>query len=197
MEDMMTNNEPNPVLSPATPNDRPAVSPAVAGLVIRAREPVDLSGFVELMALPKVRWGMLKLPFQSQEQYRKRLEGPPEGTTAIVAVLDGRIVGCADVIQYKGRRRHAAGIGLCLHDDFHGRLIGTALMAALIELADDWLDLKRLELTVQTDNAPAIRLYTKFGFEVEGTLRANAFRGGVYVDAYAMARLRVGPGVSR
>ena len=67
--------------------------------------------------------------------------------------------------------------------------IGSAMMAALVELADDWLDLKRLELTVHTDNAPAIRLYRKFGFEVEGTLRANAFRGGVYVDAHAMARL--------
>ena len=165
--------------------------------MIRAIEPGDLPGFAELMGLPKVRWGTLRLPFQSREQYRKWLESPPEGTTAIVAVLDGRIVGSADVVQYKGRRRHAGGIGLCVHDDFHGRRIGTALMAALIELADDWLDLKRLELTVHTDNAPAIRLYQKFGFEVEGTLRANAFRGGAYVDAHVMARLRGGAAMSR
>jgi putative acetyltransferase len=197
MEDMMTNNEPNPLPDPAPPHGRSAASPAVAGLVIRALEPGDLSGFAELMALPKVRWGTRRLPFQSQEQYRKWLESPPEGTTGIVAVLDGRIVGCADVTQYSGRRRHAAGINLCVHDDFHGRRIGTAMMAALIELADDWLDLKRLELTVQTDNEPAIRLYRKFGFEVEGTLRANGFRGGAYIDAHVMARLRGGAAVSR
>jgi hypothetical protein len=31
---------------------------------------------------------------------------------------------------------------------FHGRGIGSALMAALIDVADNWPDLKRLELTV-------------------------------------------------
>jgi len=38
-------------------------------------------------------------------------------------------------------------------------------MAELIDIADNWLDLKRLELTVYVDNAPAIRLYEKFGFQ--------------------------------
>jgi L-phenylalanine/L-methionine N-acetyltransferase len=181
------------------PNDPPSAEVArlrtadeiaVAGLSIRAREPGDWQEFAALMALPMVRWGTLRLPFASKEQYRKWLESPPEGMTGIVAVLDGRIVGCADVTQYQGRRRHAGGIGLCVHDNFHGRGIGSAMMAALVELADDWLDLKRLELTVQVDNESAIQLYRKFGFEVEGTLRANSFRGGVYVDAHVMARLK-------
>jgi putative acetyltransferase len=185
MEDMMPND-----LSPSPAQHRLIDRPAVAGLSLRARQPGDWQEFAALMALPKVRWGTLRLPFDSPERYRKWLESPPEGMTGIVAVLDGRIVGCADVTQYQGRRRHSGGIGLCVHDDFHGRGIGSAMMAALVELADDWLDLKRLELTVHTDNAPAIRLYRKFGFEVEGTLRANAFRGGVYVDAHAMARLK-------
>ena len=35
-----------------------------------------------------------------------------------------------------------------------------------------------------------LRLYRKFGFEVEGTLREYALRNGLYVDAYTMARLR-------
>jgi L-phenylalanine/L-methionine N-acetyltransferase len=47
-------------------------------------------------------------------------------------------------------------------------------------------------LNVHVDNERAIRLYRKFGFEVEGTLRANVFRGGAYVDAHIMARLKVG-----
>jgi putative acetyltransferase len=35
-----------------------------------------------------------------------------------------------------------------------------------------------------------VRLYEKFGFQIEGTARGFALRGWVYVDAYSMARLR-------
>jgi putative acetyltransferase len=45
-------------------------------------------------------------------------------------------------------------------------------------------------LEVYTDNAPALRLYRKFGFEIEGTKRRYALRDGVFVDAHVMARLR-------
>ena len=53
--------------------------------------------------------------------------------------------------------------------------------------------LLRLELTVYTDNAAALRLYRKFGFDIEGTHRGFALRDGVFVDAYAMARLHPAP----
>ena len=45
-------------------------------------------------------------------------------------------------------------------------------------------------LRVYADNAPAIALYEKFGFEIEGTHRRFAYRNGEYVDAHIMARLR-------
>jgi L-phenylalanine/L-methionine N-acetyltransferase len=176
----------------AGPRPRDAHSPIV-GLVIRAQEPSDWSGIAALMELPKVRWGTLRLPFTSREQWRKMTENPSEDRTGIVAVLDGSvIVGNAGISHQKGRRRHIGSVGMCVHDDFHGRGIGSALLAALIDVADNWLDLKRLELTVYVDNAPAVALYRKFGFEVEGTRRGDAFRDGEYVDSYEMARLRPG-----
>jgi putative acetyltransferase len=144
------------------------------------------------MELPKVRWGTLRLPFTSREQWRKMTENPSEDRTGIVAVLDGSIIGNAGIWHQKGRRRHVGGVGMSVHDDFHRRGIGSALMAALIDVADSWLDLKRLELTVYVDNAPAIALYRKFGFEVEGTRRGDAFRDGKYVDSHEMARLQPG-----
>jgi putative acetyltransferase len=161
-------------------------------LTIRAREPSDWEEIAALTELAKVRWGTLRLPYTRKEQWRKWMENTPEERTGIVAVLDTRIVGSADIFQYKGRRRHAGDIGMAVHDDFQRRGIGSALMAALIDVADNWLDLKRLELTVYADNATAIRLYQKFGFEVEGTLRGYAFRAGRYVDSLFMARLPPG-----
>ena len=40
------------------------------------------------------------------------------------------------------------------------------------------------------ENPPAMRLYKKLGFEIEGTHRKYAFRDGAYVDAHTMARVR-------
>jgi len=106
-------------------------------------------------------------------------------------VLDGQIVGNAGLRRLTGRRIHVGQIGMGVHDDFTGRGVGSALLAALIDTADNWLAIKRVELTVYVDNAPAIRLYEKFGFETEGRLRAFAFRNGEYVDAFTMARRKL------
>jgi putative acetyltransferase len=79
---------------------------------------------------------------------------------------------------------------MMVRDDWHGKGVGTAMMRAVIDLADKWLNLARIELTVFTDNQSAIALYRKFGFEIEGTHRKYAFRDGEFVDAYAMARIK-------
>jgi putative acetyltransferase len=160
------------------------------GLIIRAREPSDWQALAALMQLPRVRWGTLRLPFVSADEVRKWMEKPPEGSIFIVAVLGDRLVGAASMIRYKGRRDHVGDIGMFVHDDFQGRGIGSALLGALVEAADKWLNLRRLELAVYVDNEPAIRLYKRFGFVVEGTRRAVAFRDGAFVDDYVMARLR-------
>ncbi|KHF26789.1 putative acetyltransferase YhhY [Anoxybacillus sp. BCO1] len=47
----------------------------------------------------------------------------------------------------------------------------------------------RLELTVVIDNAPAISLYQKMGFEQEGVKRHSLNINGRYVDEYCMAKL--------
>ncbi|NNM31356.1 MAG: GNAT family N-acetyltransferase, partial [Akkermansiaceae bacterium] len=71
-----------------------------------------------------------------------------------------------------------------------GQGAGNALMAAAIDLADNWLRIVRLELTVFTDNEPAIALYRKWGFEIEGTHRKYGLRAGELVDTHAMARVQ-------
>lgn len=79
---------------------------------------------------------------------------------------------------------------MSVRDDWQGKGAGTALMQAMVDLADKWLNLSRLELEVYTDNTPAIHLYQKFDFVIEGTLRQFAYREGEFVDVYSMARLR-------
>ena len=144
----------------------------------------------ELHSQPRFRWGTLRPRYPSIDAVRTWLETRSPDDVHIVAEAEGRIIGDAGLHRGKGRRAHTASIGMGVHDDFAGRGVGTALLAALIDTADNWLDLKRLELTVWTDNAPALALYRKFGFVEEGVMRAYAYRDGAYVDALAMARLR-------
>ncbi|MGV1756201.1 GNAT family N-acetyltransferase [Rhizobium sp. A22-96] len=165
--------------------------PAKVGLVtIRATHPADAEAIAAIANLPGFRAGTLRLPFQGVEETRRWLDKQDLYATRLVAEVDGQVVGSADLRRLSGRRAHIGQIGMGVHDDFTGCGIGSALMAALVDAADNWLALKRLELTVYIDNTPAIGLYEKFGFETEGRLRAFAFRNGEYVDAFTMARLR-------
>jgi putative acetyltransferase len=85
------------------------------------------------------------------------------------------------------------GLGISVAGSRQGQGVGSALMQALCDYADNWLALLRIELTVYTDNAAAIALYRKFGFETEGTMRGYGLRDGQYVDVFAMARLHPNP----
>lgn len=69
---------------------------------------------------------------------------------------------------------------------------GDALLNEILDLADHWLMLVRVELEVFSDNEGAIRLYESLGFQKEGLKRMATVRGGCYVDEYLMARLRPG-----
>ncbi len=158
---------------------------------VRAREPRDVEALTAIAACPGVIAGTLQLPFRSVEVRREWVARQDPLVHGLVAELDGRVVGSLTLhVEANARRRHTGGIGMGVHDAYQGRGVGSALVAAALDLADNWLGLERLELTVFVDNAPAIALYKKFGFEIEGTARRFAWRNGEYVDAYTMARLR-------
>jgi putative acetyltransferase len=162
-------------------------------ITIRRTEPGDYEAVQRILAGPKAVWGTLQLPFPSVEQWRKRLIESPEGLISLSACSENaEVVGQLGLQTFpdRPRRRHAGQIGMAVRDDWHGKGVGTALMKAAIDLADNWLNLARLELEVFVDNTSAVRLYEKCGFTIEGTLVDFAFRDGQYVDAYIMARLR-------
>ena len=159
---------------------------------VRAAEVRDAEALTRVYSAPRAIWGTFQLPYASVEARRKRIAELPAGNYVLVAEIDGDVVGSIGLFTNRDnpRRSHVASIGMGVRDDWQGKGVGTALMQAVVDLADRWLQIKRLELEVYTDNPPAIALYTKFGFEREGLLRAYAFRDGEYVDAYAMARIR-------
>lgn len=163
-------------------------------LTIRRVEPSDYEALQRLYTGAKVVWGTLQLPYPAIEMWRKRLAEPPEGLFGLVACSGGEVIGHLSLHTSPNspRRRHAGQIGMAVRDDWQGQGVGTALMQAAVDLADNWLNLLRLELEVYTDNEPGVRLYGRFGFVVEGRLARYAYRDGQYVDVYAMARFKPG-----
>lgn len=161
-------------------------------ITIRRLEPADVEAIHKIFTGAKVIWGTLQLPYPSIDMWRKRLSEPPEGSFKLVACADEEVVGQLTLYTFPNqpRRRHIGQIGMAVRDDWQGHGVGTALMQAAIEMADNWLNLVRLELEVYVDNEPALRLYKKCGFEIEGRQVRAAFRAGEYVDVYSMARLK-------
>lgn len=160
------------------------------GLSIRARSPADAALVTDLHNLPGYRWGTMRLPYHGVEAVRRGIEQQASDATSLVALLQDIVVGDIALLPAKGRRAHVGTIGMGVHDDYRRLGIGRALLGEVVGVADDWLNLRRLELTVYCDNEAAIALYESFGFEVEGRMADYGYRAGRYVDAFAMARLR-------
>jgi putative acetyltransferase len=167
-------------------------------LVVRRARPDDAAAIARMMDDPAVYAGLMQMPFASVEAHRARLAEaltPGKLDLSLVAERAGEVVGSAGLhpVGPSVRRRHAMMLGISVVPEAQRQGVGAALMQAMCDYADRWMGVLRIELTVYDDNAPAIALYRKFGFEVEGRHRGYALRDGRYVDALAMARIHPHP----
>jgi putative acetyltransferase len=167
-------------------------------IAIRRAGPDDAEAFAAGFRDEDACSGTLQVPYPSREFWRKRITDLPDGDYLLVAEVEGRVVGHAGIHRAgtSPRRAHVMMMGLTVHREWQGRGVGRALTQALTELADKWLPVMRIELTVYTDNERAIALYRGFGFEIEGTHSGYALRDGRYVDTHTMARVRRKPGIA-
>ncbi|GEM80655.1 GNAT family N-acetyltransferase [Vibrio superstes] len=160
-------------------------------VTVRRSEPQDARAVKEIYECTTAYMGTLQLPNPSLTLWEGRLSNVPDHVFSYVAVAGGEIVGNIGFeVCTNPRRRHVGSFGMGVKDLHQGKGVGTALLATVIDLADNWLNLKRLELTVYVDNESAINLYMKHGFVIEGESQAYAFRNGEYISVYHMARIK-------
>lgn len=147
------------------------------------RKPQVLRGTLQIPSL-EIGWMMARWLAESESRF-----------TLVAEVSDGpsrgRVIGSISLNRGTGRRSHVAGLGMTVDPDFHGRGVGTRLMEAALDMADKYWRPLRMELEVYPDNEPALRLYRKFGFQVEGHKTDMAIREGEYVDSLVMSRLNL------
>ncbi|BCS44844.1 GNAT family acetyltransferase [Pseudomonas amygdali pv. tabaci str. ATCC 11528] len=160
-------------------------------ILIQRMDETHIEGVTALYNEPAVCRQVLQMPFQSIDVWRKRLAASTERHVKLVALSGGEVIGSLGLEQYsRSRQSHVGAIGMGVASAWQGKGIGSKLLAAALDIADNWMNLHRVELTVFADNEAAQGLYRKYGFEQEGRLRNYAVRDGVFVDALSMARLR-------
>lgn len=155
----------------------------------------DAEGINALRVMDGVRENILGITSERVEGSKNFISGLNNNAHMYVAEVieneESKIIGTIGLhISENPRVRHCGGIGIMVHKDYQGMGVGKKLMSTIIDLSDNWLMLKRLELGVFTDNAIALSLYKSFGFEIEGTKKCAAIRNGKYEDEYIMGRIK-------
>ena len=160
-------------------------------IIVRPVQPQDAADLYAIVAHRDVARWLVQLPSMEISETERWLAKPAAGRHRLVAEVEGNVVGSCNLRHYQNpRARHAGRIGLMVHPGFWNQGVGSALVATALDLADNWLNLLRVELEVLAQNAGAIHLYEKFGFEHEGQRRCAVFGGGQWLDELQMARLR-------
>lgn len=158
-------------------------------LEIRPIEPRDAKDCHEMRVMPGVMETTFGIPSIRPQNVEKFMMDSDPDNHVFVASMDGKVVGIAGLHVSKVlRKRHTAFIGISVHTAYQGKGIGTKMMETLMNLADNWLKLVRIELTVFSDNENATKLYEKHGFVVEGIQKYAAVKDGEYTDITMMAR---------
>jgi putative acetyltransferase len=162
-------------------------------LKIRSRESADWLTIAAICREQSIEMNPLELPYFSDEYAHKVIGDAPDSDLnfGLVAEADGIVVGAIDLQRGQGRTRHSGVLQrFVVAQHMQGRGVGSALLGALVDLGENWLNLTRLRNIIAVDNSPAISLHRKYGFVIEGKLRDYSYRNGRYVDAYLVARVR-------
>ena len=118
--------------------------------MIRPAGPEDAAGITALRRMPGVFENTLGLP---SERVQHSIDGcqrfGPDDHIFVAVLEDGTVIGSAGLqVCTNPRMRHVGNVGLYVHADYQNQGVGTALMKAMLELADNWLMLVRVELEV-------------------------------------------------
>jgi putative acetyltransferase len=161
-------------------------------LTVRRATLADAAQLHRIYSHPAVLENTGHQPLSTIAQVQEWIDGIGQEAFLLVACAGDDILGALTLRTWADPAfRHKGEIGRVAVDQARsGHGVGSRLMAAAIDLADNWFNLMRLELLVRADNPAAIRLYRKFGFTEEGIMRAYGYRNGRYMDCMAMARMR-------
>ena len=163
-------------------------------------EPLDsshLEGLAELGRDPDVQ-RFTYVPTPWPEGFERTWLGRYEhanGTRAGFAVLDeasGEFLGLAALVRVDLEGRQAEA-GYIVAPAARGRGVAVRALRLLTAWAIDQLGMERVELRIDVDNVPSVKVADRAGFVREGVLRSQHFKQGERADVAVYSRLASDP----
>ena len=168
-----------------------------SAVTIRSAEPEDALLMLQYM---KIMLGetpfLLRTPEEfcyTPEEEARVLSGCREDphSLMLVAEMNCQIIAGADICSHgaKSRVMHRGELGISVRKDYWRQGIGSALMERLLAFAAQ-CGYEQIELTVESKNHRALRLYLRYGFTVYGTRpHGMKYPDGSYDNDYLMVKM--------
>jgi L-amino acid N-acyltransferase len=161
------------------------------GVEIRLAERRDAPGiraiYNHYVAESTALFDMVPRTLEEQVQWLDEHSG---GHPAVVAELDGVIVGFGSLSRFRSRPAYATTVedSVYLESGYQGRGIGRQLLDELVHLAARH-GFHAVIARITGGNDASIRLHARCGFEVVGTEREVGRKFGQWLDVVEMQRM--------
>jgi acyl-CoA synthetase (NDP forming)/GNAT superfamily N-acetyltransferase len=127
----------------------------------------------------------------AEQEARRICRAPAPDHAALLAVLDGQVIGCGSY-EIVDERLRTAEIALAVADDMHKRGIGTLLLEHLVSLAHG-RGLRTFVAETLTDNTTMLQVFASAGLHAQAALADGMYElrfplqasaGAAHLDAY-------------
>ena len=127
---------------------------------------------------------------ESEQEWYEEMRADPWRLVWCIETEDGQPIGNLGLLEIEETHGRAT-LGIAIGEkDFWGRGYGTEAIRQVLRYAFEEIELRRVALGADEDNARGIRCYEKCGFVREGLLRGYRVRRGQPVNGVVMAVLR-------
>ncbi len=108
----------------------------------------------------------------------------------LVAEYGNRVTAWASLSRFHPRAayRHTVEDSIYVHQDMHGRGIGTSLLAALIQRASE-LEHRSIVALISADQTTSLHVHEKFRFNEVGRIKDAGQKFGKWIDVVYMQRM--------
>lgn len=157
---------------------------------IRALERTDLKNIHIINNKAETMRLWFEEPYESLDEltslYDKHIHDNTERRFVIEA--NDTFIGIVELMSIDYIHR-TCEIQIIIISGFSGKGYAQKALKTGVDYAFNTLNMHKVYLWVDIDNAPAVHIYKKLGFKIEGTIKEQFFAGGRYHDSYFMGFL--------